>query len=79
MSIGVADRIPAPDCDVDDHQSILVFDNKIRLLQIAANFYCRLDKSGESLRQSFSDEGFHLIVPPNAFVFRMMTHPQDMP
>jgi len=79
IGIGLAGPVLVPDCDVDDDQPILVFDNQIRLLQIAANVYYRLDKGGESLRQSFSDEMLDLIAPLNAFVLRMMTHPQDMP
>jgi len=38
MGIGQADPVFVPDCDADDHQPILVFDNQIQLLQIAATF-----------------------------------------
>jgi hypothetical protein len=79
MGIGLAGAVLEPDCDVDGHQPVLVFDNQIRLVQITANFYCRFDKGGESRRQSFNDEVLDLIVPPNSFILRMMTHPQDMP
>jgi len=79
MGIGLAGPVLVPDYDVDDHQPFLVFDNQIWLLQIAVIFYCRLDKGVESLRQLLSDEVLDLIVPPNAFVLRMITHPRDMP
>jgi len=79
MGMGLAGTVLVPDCNVDDHQPILVFYNQIRLPQVAVNFYCRLDKGGESLRQSFSDEMLDLVVPPNAFVLRMIILPRDMP
>jgi len=61
MGICQAGPVLVPDCDVNDHEPIMVFDNQIRLLQIAANVHSRLDKGEESPRQSFSDEVLALI------------------
>jgi len=79
MGVGQACFIFVPDCDVDDHQPILVFDNQIPLLQIAAYVHNWLDEGGESLEQSSRDDVLDLIMSPIEFVPCVQAHPGDMP